>query len=101
MKYLIVAVIAICGFILLCFSLPAHADSICGPRADFVKALKDKYQESRRGIGVSGEAAIVEIYTSKAGTYTIIVTRPDGLSCIIAAGSGWEELPPPIEEKDT
>jgi len=27
------------------------------------------------------------------GTFTIILTRPNGLTCVMAAGENWEDLP--------
>ena len=63
-------------------------------RADFIKALNDKYQESGKALGIAGQVNLVEVFASKAGTWTILVTTPEGKSCIIAAGSSWEDLPP-------
>jgi hypothetical protein len=39
---------------------------------------------------VVGQAAIVEIYVSASGTWTMLVTDVQGRSCIIATGEGWE-----------
>ena len=72
---------------------PAQA-AMCGKRVDFIKALNDKYQESGKAIGIAGQVNLVEVFASKAGTWTILVTTPEGKSCIIAAGSSWEDLPP-------
>ena len=78
----------------MAFSNPAHAIGMCGSRADFIKALSDKYQETGKALGIAGQVNLVEIFASKAGTWTILVTTPEGKSCIIAAGSSWEDLPP-------
>lgn len=66
---------------------------MCGKRADFVKALAQKYQETPRSIGIAGQVNLVEIFVSKAGTWTILYTDPYGKTCIIAAGNSWEDLP--------
>ena len=79
------------------FNISVSAAGFCGPREGFVKALKDKYQESSEGMGFSGEANVVEVFSSKTGTWTIIVTTPNGTSCIIAAGQGWKKLKQTIE----
>ena len=71
----------------------AQALGMCGSRADFIKALSDKYQETGKALGIAGQVNLVEIFASKAGTWTILVTTPQGKSCIIAAGSSWEDLP--------
>jgi len=74
---------------------------MCGARADFLEALKSKYQETGRALGIAGEVNLVEVFASKAGSWTILVTTPQGKSCIIAAGKSWETLPETIEEHET
>jgi hypothetical protein len=75
-------------------SVSAEAATACGSRAEFLKTLKNKFQESSRALGIIGKTNVLEVYTSKEGTWTILVTAPEGKSCIIAAGNSWEELPP-------
>ena len=75
-------------------SSPTQAQALCGKRVDFIKALNDKYQESGKALGISGQVNLIEIFASKAGTWTILVTTPEGKTCIIAAGNSWEDLPP-------
>jgi hypothetical protein len=75
-------------------SVPAQAMTPCGARADFLKTLKDKFQEEGHALGMVGKSSVMEIFTSKAGTWTIMVTAPEGRSCIIAAGNSWEDIPP-------
>lgn len=86
------------------FNVSVSASAMCGTRADFVKVLANKYQESPRSMAFAGEVNVVEVFTSKDGaTWTILVTTPDGKTCIIAAGKGWEEVPqkPIIPGHDT
>ena len=87
-------VCACVSFLALAATSPAQALGMCGSRADFIKALSDKYQETGKALGIAGQVNLVEIFASKAGTWTILVTTPQGKSCIIAAGSSWEDLPP-------
>lgn len=95
MKYLA----AVVAFLLL--SNNAQAMGMCGTRDDFLKALSERYQETGRALGITGEVNLVEIFASKSGTWTILVTTPEGKSCMIAAGKSWEELPPEIKEDNT
>lgn len=69
----------------------AQAAGVCAKREDLVKALANQYQETRKSVGVTANVNFVEIFSSKSGTWTIIVTRPTGLSCIIATGDGWDD----------
>lgn len=80
--------------VILAFSSPAQATTVCGSRQDFVKALADKFNEQGKALAIAGQSNLLEIYTSKAGTWTILMTSPAGKTCIIAAGNSWEDIPP-------
>jgi len=43
---------------------------------------------------LANQTAIIEVFTSKSGTWTILLTRPDGASCIVSAGEASEEITP-------
>jgi hypothetical protein len=73
----------------------ANADQ-CGPRAAVLAALENSYGEGRRGIGMAGAQTVVEIFAnSQTGTWTVIATRPDGVTCLLASGTDFEALTPP------
>ncbi|MFQ5624638.1 MAG: hypothetical protein ACE5FS_14730 [Paracoccaceae bacterium] len=78
----------------LLLAAPAHAIAICAPRAIMVKSLAEGYQEHPAGIGITG-AGVVELFTSEKSTWTLTLTVPKGLSCIVAVGESWETVPPP------
>lgn len=69
----------------------AAAAANCKPREDIVKVLSSKYKESRRAYGLSNQMQMLELYASENGTWTAVVTTPDGKSCIVAAGEAWTE----------
>jgi len=70
----------------------AQAQMACGTRDSVVAKLGDKYGEVRRGGGLAGPTAIFEIWASEAtGTWTILKTTPDGLTCVMAVGDGWRD----------
>ncbi len=64
-------------------------------RAKIVEQLGGEYAETQRGYG-EGNGAVVEIYASGAGTWTIVETTPDGKACIVAAGKRWRDSSPEI-----
>lgn len=98
-RWLIVGLIAACGVV--SGARGGHAMGMCGLRADFIRTLADQYQETGKALGIAGQVNLVEVFASKAGTWTILVTTPEGKSCIIAAGSSWEDLPIKPKEDDT
>lgn len=71
----------------------AAAEEACAERGQIVDQLKSKYAESHRASGLETDTQMVEIWTSKSsGTWTILVTRADGISCIAAAGRNWLDI---------
>lgn len=66
----------------------------CARRGEVVAKLAQKFGETLRSVGLQRADGLVEIYASeKTGTWTILVTRPDGMSCLLAAGELWEDQP--------
>jgi hypothetical protein len=42
---------------------------------------------------VTNSGGLVEVLSDgKGGTWTIIVTTPQGMSCLVAAGEGWRNM---------
>jgi len=70
------------------------AAQVCAAREGLLTQLEQKYGEVPVAIGVTGER-LVELLTAKDGmTWTIILTSPKGVSCLIASGEGWRPLVP-------
>ena len=68
-----------------------------------VERLQSKYAEAMVAGGLQGshdnKMAMLEVWSSeKTGTFTVIMTNAQGLSCILAAGTDWFQqeavLPP-------
>jgi len=79
------------GFVVLA-GIGAEAQMACGQRDVVIAKLGDKYGEVRRGGGLTGSTAIFEVWASnETGTWTILKTTPDGLSCVMAVGDGWQD----------
>ena len=82
----------------LAFSAPAgtveqDGAMTCDRRAAVLEFLSTRFAEAPVAMGVAKNGSLVEVLTSGAGsTFTIILTRPDGTTCMIAAGQGWESL---------
>lgn len=65
----------------------------CAPREQVLRLLADRYGETRRGMGVSANDAVMEVYASAAtGTWTIIVSDTRGVACLVASGEGYRAL---------
>ncbi len=69
----------------------AVAQTQCNERAEVLKLLAQKYKEAPIAAGVTSTGGLVEVLTNGKGeTWTIIVTSPEGTSCLVAAGEGWQ-----------
>jgi len=65
----------------------------CGPRDTVVNRLADGYGETRKSMGLGANNSVVEVFASaESGTWTITVTTPNGLTCLVASGQAFEEL---------
>jgi hypothetical protein len=71
----------------------AFSNPQCDARDKVVALLAERYGESRRAVGIAGEAAVMELYAAEdSGTWTITMTLPDGQMCLMASGAGFEAL---------
>ncbi|WP_239520692.1 hypothetical protein [Pseudooceanicola aestuarii] len=74
----------------------------CAPRDQVVQRLGSTYGETRRSVGLGANNSMVEVFASdQSGSWTIVMTSPYGLSCLIASGQAFEALTDtlPSEEK--
>lgn len=77
-------------------SAPVAAQMGCGTRDSVIAKLNNKYGETRRGVGLAGSTMIFEVWALEGGTWTILRTTPNGLTCVMAVGDNWhtDELEP-------
>lgn len=84
----------------LVMAVPAWASHQCIERPKLMGWLLDKYDERPWGRGVSGSGdGVHELVVSPTGTYTIVISRRDGLSCIVVWGKEW--IPRPDDNSPT
>ena len=64
----------------------------CAARDVVVEKLAAGYGEVFAGGGLQNAQHIFEVWFSEErGTWTILMTRADGVSCIMASGTNWRE----------
>jgi hypothetical protein len=65
----------------------------CQSRAEIETLLTQNFAEVPTALGLQSNGQLIQVFASKDGTtWTIVATRPDGLSCIVALGQHWEAL---------
>ena len=80
---------------LLAATGPAVAQSSgnCAMRSHVIERLAAAFGETRQSIGLGANNQVVEVFASlETGTWTITVTNPNGLTCLIASGQAYETL---------
>ena len=78
---------------------PAGAAGPCYPRDAIHAHLAERYGERPVGVGVAA-GKLVELLTRPDGaSWAILVIRPDGLACPVAAGEGWTNVSEPAPER--
>ncbi len=75
---------------------PSMAQAVCGKRTDIVNRLNTGFEEQRRSAGLAADGNLVEVFASKNGTWTIIYTKPGGLTCLVAVGDNWQQIEAPV-----
>ena len=78
--------------------LPAAAQTRnCAEREHVVERLAGTYGESRQSIGLAANNQVMEVFANlESGSWTVTVTLPSGLTCLIASGMAFEELEEPL-----
>ena len=72
---------------------PVQAAMFCGDRLKIISFLNRDFQESLSCLGLAN-GAVIELYTAKTGTWTMLATTPDGTTCVIGNGENWVTSPP-------
>ncbi len=67
----------------------------CMPRDAALGMLTKQFKERPIAIGVTTQGGLIELLTSNDGlTWTILLSTPQGVSCLVAEGEGWRALAP-------
>lgn len=86
---------ALAGGVGVTAGAPAQAgENVCAARAKVIAHLSRDYREVPVALGHANNGGLIEVLRARDGaTFTIVITMPDGIACMIAAGSDWRELP--------
>jgi hypothetical protein len=69
----------------------------CADRTTVVQRLETRFGEVRQAMGLNRGNSVIEVYASaETGSWTILVTDPNGVSCLIASGELWESETGPL-----
>ncbi|MDX1483969.1 MAG: hypothetical protein R3229_05765 [Alphaproteobacteria bacterium] len=93
LRALMIAALLATGFALAAKPLQAQSTP-CTSRTTVIKQLSKEYSEAPVGMGLANNGGIIELLHSRdRTTWTLIITMPNGMTCPIAAGESWENVP--------
>jgi hypothetical protein len=79
------------GLIWLAGALAAAADGPCGLREMFLEQLADRRGEKAVVAGIDVNGSVMELLTNaETGTWSMLVTSPDGMTCLVVVGEALE-----------
>jgi hypothetical protein len=74
----------------LALTWPAKAEPMkCAERQAIVAQLAN-YREEAEAIGLNKDGTLLEVFVSPQGTWTVLLSSPQGQSCIAAIGEAWQ-----------
>ncbi len=91
MKYVSLAVVT--AALWAAVSIPAHAQVVCADRRLVTDHLATNFEEQPIGTGLTFSGQAIELFVAQTGTWTIVVTAPNGQSCIVSHGEAWHARP--------
>ena len=72
-------------------ALPAAARNVCMKRAELAGVL-EKHKETPAAIGLASNGSLIEVFTAEDGaTWSIVMTSPEGVACVVAVGEDWDQ----------
>lgn len=76
-------------------AFPVHAQTAlsCQSREKLVQTLETRYNESLDSVGLQGSELLLEIWSAReTGSFTVLITKPNGISCVVASGNNWQKF---------
>ncbi len=80
-------------FVTLAGFVSSSQAAMCTKRENLLSALNSQYREHRQAIGLISRNGVLEVFASEKGTWTVFVTNPKGMSCVVASGHAFEQMP--------
>lgn len=94
MRQMTLIAAAVAALPLAVAAAPVNAQSTCGSRAELVRHLARNFHEAPAAAGIADNGALLEVFASRDGeTWTVAVTLPNGIACLVATGQQWQEVP--------
>lgn len=90
--------VVVIGTVLVVSASSAFAQQVqglCGDREEMQTQLSQRFNEEPTRYGMIGTGVMVELLTSDSGSWTAVLSFPDGRSCLIDHGEAQDRRGPP------
>ncbi|MGE0117247.1 MAG: hypothetical protein AB7S71_22900 [Dongiaceae bacterium] len=73
-------------------ALAAAAPPYCAARNDVLTKLANDFREQPASVALTSDGQLLEVLKSDTKlTWSILITSPNGVSCLVAAGESWQD----------
>ena len=63
----------------------------CGPRKDVLAKLAVSHHEQPSSVALTSDGQLLEVLKNDTDlVWTILITNPQGLSCVVTDGNSWQ-----------
>jgi hypothetical protein len=84
-------IVGVVGAALFLAETAAAATVYCGPRKAMVMRVAGSLHERPSSVALTNDGQLLEVLKSDTDvTWVILMTSPQGLSCIVAVGDHWQ-----------
>ncbi len=89
-----ITVVALALGLLIYTAAAATAQPVCMPHDDLTEQLYAKFAEAPVANAIANNGALVELFATRdRSSWTLAMTRPGGMSCVLVAGEEWNHFP--------
>lgn len=88
----VMSIVATLALVFVLSATQSANASVCTDYRSFAAFLAKKYGEAPRSGGIIGDQAMMQVFVSKKGSWSILVISAKGNSCLIAAGRDYMEI---------
>ena len=72
----------------------ASAQRVCTSHEAATTQLEKQVNERVAGRGLANRGkAMIELFVSEKGSWTVVISDPKGRSCVLATGDNWQQVP--------
>ncbi len=73
---------------------PVRAQPVCMPHDELTERLYATFAEVPAANAIANNGALVELFATRdRSSWTLAMTRPGGMRCVLVAGEAWNHFP--------